>query len=241
MTERLSAEPLFASITENYKEITSRIADAAIKSGRKPEEIRFMAVTKTVEPVFINHALSLGIDLIGENKVQELLGKLELLSPPGVEKHLIGHLQRNKVRKIVNEVSMIQSLDSVPLLSEIQRQAEMIGKTADVLIELNVGGEVTKTGLPPEELERLLEAFADCPNVRLRGLMAVPPISDDVSRTRECFSQMRRRFEDLRSLRLPGAEIDTLSLGMSSDYEAAILEGSTLVRIGSALFGMRRY
>ena len=241
MTERLSAEPLFASITENYKEITCRIAEAAIKSGRKPEDVRFMAVTKTVEPLFINHALSLGIDLIGENKVQELLGKLELLSPPDVEKHLIGHLQRNKVRKILGEVSMIQSLDSVPLLLEIQRQAELLGKTADVLIELNVGGEATKTGLPPEELERLLEAFADCPNVRLRGLMAVPPISDDVSQTRGSFSRMRRLFEDLRSKRLPGAEIDTLSLGMSSDYEAAILEGSTLVRIGSALFGMRRY
>ena len=241
MTEKLSVEPRFLSIEENYKEIVDRIGEAAIKSGRRPEDIRFMAVTKTVEPVFINHALSLGIDLIGENKVQELLGKTELLVPADVEKHLIGHLQTNKVRKIVDTVSMIQSVDSGTLLTEIQRQAEKHEKTIDILIELNVGGEEAKTGLPVESLGELLACLPDCPNVRLRGLMAVPPICEDPLETRRYFSHMRRLFEDLRAKPVPGAKIDTLSLGMSSDYVEAILEGSTLVRIGSALFGMRRY
>ncbi len=241
MTERLSSEPRFKSIEDNYKEITSRIAEAAVKSGRSPADIRFMAVTKTHEPALINHALSLGVDLIGENKVQELLGKLDYLEPPDVEKHLIGHLQTNKVRKIVGVVSMIQSVDSLPLLHEIERQSALKGVTTDILLEVNIGEEAAKTGLPPGDVAALAEASADCPHVRLRGLMAVPPVCETESEARSWFSRMKRMYEDLRAANVPGAGIDTLSLGMSADYEAAILEGSTLVRVGSALFGLRRY
>lgn len=241
MTEKLSLEPRFRSIEDNYKEIKETIAEAAVKSGRAPADIRFMAVTKTLEPVLINHALGLGIDLIGENKVQELLGKLEYLNPPGVEKHLIGHLQSNKVRKIINTVSMIESVDSLSLLEEIDRQGEKNGVTMDILLEINVGEEASKTGLPLENAEELTCRAAEYKNVRLRGLMAVPPICETQSEVRRYFEKMRRLFEDLKAKNISGIGFDTLSLGMSSDYAAAILEGSTLVRVGSALFGMRRY
>lgn len=241
MTEKLSIEPRFRSIEDNYKDIMQRIADAAQKSGRKAEDIRFMAVTKTHEPALINHALSLGIDLIGENKVQELLGKLDYLDPPAVEKHLIGHLQSNKVRKIVGVVSMIQSVDSLSLLQEIDRQSAAHGLVTDVLLEVNIGGEDSKTGLVPEAAPELAAAAWELPNVRLRGLMAVPPICETESEIRGYFARMRRMYEDLRSSASDHTVIDTLSLGMSADYVPAILEGSTLVRIGSALFGMRRY
>lgn len=241
MTEKLSFEPRFRSIEDNYKDITANIAAAAVKSGRSPDEIRFMAVTKTLEPSLINHALSLGIDLIGENKVQELLGKLEYIKPEGVEKHLIGHLQSNKVRKIINTVSMIESVDSLSLLEEIDRQGEKNGVTMDILLEVNVGDEASKTGLPFDMTEALAFRAAACKNVRLRGLMAVPPICETEILVRKYFEKMRSLFEALKAKKIPGAQFDTLSLGMSSDYASAILEGSTLVRIGSALFGMRRY
>ena len=146
MTEKSSFDARLLCITENYKKITENIASAAVRSGRDPSAVRFMAVTKTVEPVYINHALSLGIGLIGENKVQELLSKLEYLEKKDVEKHIIGHLQSNKVRKIIREVSMVQSLDSVSLAREISRQAGLNGLNMDVLLEVNIGEEASKTG-----------------------------------------------------------------------------------------------
>ena len=241
MTEKLSIESRFRFIEDQYKEILEKIAEAAVKSGRSPSDVRFMAVTKTHEPVLINHALSLGVDLIGENKVQELLGKLEYLSPPDVEKHLIGHLQSNKVRKIVGVVSMIQSVDSVSLLQEIERQSALKGLTTDVLLEVNIGAESAKTGLSPDSVFETAFSVEELPHVRLRGLMAVPPICETEAEIRGYFAKMRRIYEDVKALALPTAAIDTLSLGMSQDYVPAILEGSTLVRVGSALFGMRRY
>ncbi len=241
MTEKLSIESRFRFIEDQYKEILEKIAEAAVKSGRSPSDVRFMAVTKTHEPVLINHALSLGVDLIGENKVQELLSKWEYLSPPDVEKHLIGHLQSNKVRKIVGVVSMIQSVDSVSLLQEIERQSALKGLTTDVLLEVNIGEESAKTGLSPDSVFATAFSVEALPHVRLRGLMAVPPICETEAEIRGYFAKMRRIYEDVKALTLPTAAIDTLSLGMSQDYVPAILEGSTLVRVGSALFGMRRY
>ena len=141
MTENLSVDRVFSDIEENYKEITARIAEAAIKSGRQPTDIRFMAVTKTVQPMFIDHALSLGIGLVGENKVQELLGKLEMFDRCGAEKHLIGHLQTNKVAKILPHVSMIQSVDSYKLAAAIDKAAEKLGRQAEILLEVNIGDE----------------------------------------------------------------------------------------------------
>ncbi len=169
MTEKLSTEAVFRGIDENYKRIRETVASAAVRSGRTPEEVRFMAVTKTVPPVFINHALSLGVDLIGENKVQELLSKLDSLQPPEVEKHLIGHLQTNKVAKILPHVSMIQSVDSVRLAEAIDKAAEKLGGKADILLEVNVGDEESKTGFTFDGFEENLYRIASFPHLRVRG------------------------------------------------------------------------
>lgn len=240
MTESLSIEQVFKDIDENYKRIRENIAEAAVQSGRAPGDVRFMAVTKTVPPVFINHALSLGVDLIGENKVQELLSKLDDLHTGGLEMHIIGHLQSNKVKKIITTVAMIQSVDSLSLAQEISKRAVENGVVMDVLTEVNIGCEWSKTGFACEELtERSLEIDA-LPGVNVRGYMAIPPVCETEGEVRGYFSRVRRLFEDAKP-QFAKPSFDTLSMGMSSDYAAAVLEGSTLVRVGSALFGMRRY
>ena len=238
MTEKSSFDARLDSITENHKEITENIAAAALRSGRKPADVRFMAVTKTVEPAFINHAVSLGIDLIGENKVQELLSKLDYIDNKELEKHIIGHLQSNKVRKIISTVSMIQSLDSVSLAQEISRQAVQNGVNMDVLLEVNIGEEASKTGFLFDAASEAAAGIGELPGITVRGLMAVPPLDADNAALRGYFRRMRALFETLKG---GFARFDTLSLGMSGDYVTAIEEGATLVRIGSALFGMRRY
>lgn len=241
MMERLSADPRFAQITENYRRIREEIAAAAEKSGRQASDIRFMAVTKTVEPVYINHALSLGIDLIGENKVQEFLGKREYLNLENCKKHLIGHLQTNKVRQIVGEVDMIESVDSLRLAQEISRQSVKRELTTQVLLELNIGGEGSKTGMDPAVLEETACAIARMPGIQIRGLMAIPPICADEAVLRGFFSNMHRLFVDIRAKKIDNINMDILSMGMSGDYIQAIEEGANLVRIGSALFGARVY
>ena len=241
MMEKSSADPRFAQITENYKRIRENIAAAAEKSGRMPGDIRFMAVTKTVEPVYINHALSLGISLIGENKVQEYLGKREYLNLAHCEKHLIGHLQTNKVRQIVGEVDMIESVDSLRLAQEISRQSMKREITTPVLFEVNIGGEESKTGMAPAELEETACAIAQMPGIQVCGLMAIPPICEEESVLRGFFSDMRRFFVDMKAKKIDNINMDILSMGMSGDYVQAIEEGANLVRVGSALFGARVY
>ncbi|HIT53174.1 MAG TPA: YggS family pyridoxal phosphate-dependent enzyme [Candidatus Fimivicinus intestinavium] len=241
MMEKLSDDPRFEQISENYRRIQENIAAAAEKSGRKASDIRFMAVTKTVEPVYINHALSLGIDLIGENKVQEFLGKREYLHLEGCEKHLIGHLQTNKVRQIIGEVDMIESVDSVRLAQEISRQAVRRGLEAQVLLEVNIGGEESKSGMEPEAMEETACQIAALPGVQVRGLMAIPPICEKDSVLRGFFANMYRLFIDMQAKKIDNINMDILSMGMSGDYVQAIEEGANLVRIGSALFGARVY
>ncbi len=241
MNQSFSADTSLSFLTENYKEITSRIAEAAIKSGRSPLDVRLMAVTKTVPPAYINHITGLGAGLIGENKVQELLGKLEFLDTENVEMHIIGHLQSNKVRKIINTVSMIQSVDSISLINEISRQAVNNGKTMEILLEVNIDGEDSKTGLPTELLDETAFAALEASGVKLRGIMSIPPICEDEKTARKYFEKTRVLYEDLKDKLGTRADIDILSMGMSGDFEAAIYEGSTLVRVGSSLFGARRY
>lgn len=239
MTEKLSADAQrFSDIEYNLSVIRDRISQAAVLSGRKPEDITLMAVTKTVAPEYINHAISCGINLIGENKVQEYLGKKPDLLP--CEAHLIGHLQTNKVRQIVGEVSMIQSVDSVKLAAEIAKRSLAKGITTDVLAEINVGGEESKSGIEWDAAEETLAQLSEIEGINLRGLMAIPPICENNDDTRMFFSKMRRLFVDIRSKKLDN-KIDILSMGMSSDYYEAILEGSTLVRVGSSIFGRRIY
>ncbi len=234
-------DPKLIDIEENIKHIREKIAEAAVKSGRNENDVRFMAVTKTVDPVYINHALAQGIDLIGENKVQEFLGKKDALKLDGVEKHLIGHLQSNKVRKIITEVDMIQSVDSVSLAQEIERQAEKNNMTANVLIEINVGGEESKTGMDKALFAENFEKIAEMKHIAIKGLMTIPPICENNAQLRKFFDEMYQLFIDIGSKNRDNVSMDILSMGMSGDFEDAVLSGSNLVRVGSSIFGQRIY
>ena len=175
--EKALVDERFKDIEENYKHIKENIQKATLESGRDEDSVRLMGVTKTVDSLYINHALSLGIDLIGENRVQEYLGKRDELHLDGVEKHLIGHLQTNKVRQVVGKVDLIQSVDSLRLLEAISKEAQRLGVLQDILLEVNIGGESAKTGFSPEEVLPLVDKIDSFSNVRVRGLMAIPPIA----------------------------------------------------------------
>lgn len=197
-----------------------------------------MAVTKTVSPERINFAVGKGVTLLGENRVQEYLSKKDSYDS-SAEVHFIGHLQTNKVKYIIDSVSMIQSVDSLKLAREIDRLAAKAGRVMDILIEINIGEEETKSGIDSGAMKELATEIQSLENLRLRGLMAIPPIGADES----VFEEMHGLYEELKGMGggLPRAAIDTLSMGMSGDYELAIKHGSNLVRIGSALFGARNY
>lgn len=240
MNQNFSTDENLSFLDENYKRITDAAAEAAVKSGRTPECVTLTAVTKTVKPVYINHVVSLGAEIIGENKVQELLGKLEFLTLP-VKKHIIGHLQSNKVRKIIDIVDMIQSVDSLSLAEEISRQASMHDKQIEILLEVNIGGETSKTGLPPEMLKSTVFRISQLPNILIKGLMCVPPVCDNVNETRKYFEKTALLYEDMKSYLANSADVSVLSMGMSSDFEEAILEGANMIRVGSSLFGKRVY
>ena len=239
--ERLSDDKRFYDISENFKEISEKIALSAQKSGRDASDIRFMAVTKTVEPKYINHALSLGLDLIGENRVQEFLGKRDELNLDGVEKHLIGHLQTNKVKQIVGEVDFIDSVESVKVAKEICKNSYRLGIKTDILLEINIGAEENKFGFTPESIGETVYRIAEIEGIKVRGLMAVPPICDNSLKNRHFFENMHRLFLDIGAKNIDNISMDILSMGMSGDYDEAILGGANMVRIGSALFGARNY
>lgn len=229
-------------VRENYLEVLNKKNQAALRAGRNPEDITLMAVTKLHTVDEINEAIDAGATDIGENKVQELLSKYEDVKP--VRWHLIGHLQTNKVKQIIDKVVMIHSVDSLHLAEEINKRAGNAGLVMDILIEINVGEEETKTGIQAEELMDLVKKITDtCENVRLRGVMCIPPYGEDPEVSRKYFRETRELFEKLQQLDLPEdrALIDTLSMGMSGDYETAVEEGSTIVRVGSAIFGKRNY
>lgn len=229
-------------VRENYLEVLNKKNQAALRAGRNPEDITLMAVTKLHTVDEINEAIDAGATDIGENKVQELLSKYEDVKP--VRWHLIGHLQTNKVKQIIDKVVMIHSVDSLHLAEEINKRAGNAGLVMDILIEINVGEEETKTGIQAEELMDLAKKITDtCENVRLRGVMCIPPYGEDPEVSRKYFRETRELFEKLQQLCLPEdrALIDTLSMGMSGDYETAVEEGSTIVRVGSAIFGKRNY
>lgn len=245
MTEKLFADPAGDAVEENLKRIREVMSEACAAAGRREEEVSLLAVTKTVEPARINRAIALGVRQIGENRVQEFLSKREFLhldSPSGrIGMHLIGHLQTNKVRQIVGLADMIESVDSVRVARAIDEASEKIGRVTDILIEVNIGGEESKTGIRPDELEPLLEEVSSLRCIRVRGLMTVPPILHTESEKRRVFSEMRELFIDIQGKNIDNIHMDVLSMGMSSDYREAILEGATIIRVGSALFGKRTY
>ena len=239
--EILSLEERFENIEHNIRTIKEKIVSAAKEAGRNPDEIKLMAVTKTVEPVFINYAIDCGIDLIGENKVQEFLSKKPYLKLDNCKAHLIGHLQTNKVKQIISEVDMIQSVDSIKLAKEISKRAQALGNTIDCLIEVNIGDEESKTGLDMELLYETLNEVSLLPGIKVKGLMTIPPICEDEDTLSEYFSKMHEIFIDIKSKKLDNIDMCILSMGMSGDYETAVRNGSNLVRVGSAIFGPRIY
>ena len=231
-----------ADIAERYRQIEERKNAAALRSGRRPEDVVLMAVTKTHTADEINEAVAAGATDIGENRVQELLEKYDRVNP--VRWHLIGHLQTNKVRSIIDKVVMIHSVDSVRLAKEIDKRAGNAGIVMDILIEINSAMEETKSGIAAEDLRAITEEIAaECSNVRIRGIMCIPPMAAEPEDARPYFREARELFENMKTWDLPEERFcpDTLSMGMSGDFEVAIEEGSTIVRVGSSIFGPRNY
>lgn len=234
-------ERSLTDIKYNYDFINEKIAEAAMKAGKTRDDITFLSATKTVEPEYINYAISLGLSYIGENKVQELLSKYDQYNLENCSLQFIGHLQSNKVRQIVGKVDLIQSIDSMKLAKEVSKCSLKNNITSDILVEVNIGKEENKSGVMSEMLEELVEEISTLPAVNVKGLMTIPPICEKKDEIRRYFEKMNRLFLDISSKKLDNVSMDILSMGMSSDYYEAILEGANMVRIGSALFGNRIY
>lgn len=230
------------SIAERYKEIENRKNEAAKRCGRDPKEITLMAVTKTHTAAEINEAIDAGATDIGENRVQELLEKYDSVKP--VRWHLIGHLQTNKVKNIIDKVVMIHSVDSLHLAEEINKRAAAAGIRMDILIEINSAMEETKSGIAAEELEKLVKVItAGLKNVRVCGIMCIPPMALEPEDARPYFKEAAELFAEMQTWDLPEENFapTVLSMGMSGDFEVAVEEGSTIVRVGSSIFGPRNY
>lgn len=228
------------SLEENIARVKANMARAALEAGRDPAEITLVAATKVQTSDTIRAAIAAGITICGENRVQELTAHLDDYAYDGAKIHFIGHLQTNKVRFVVGRVDLIESVDSPRLLEAIERQAEKLNLVQDVLLEVNIGREESKGGCLPEDLPTLARQAMDLPHVRLRGLMAIPPVAAEPGANRSFFAATRQLYVDIRrQIGDNDTDIDCLSMGMSGDYEDAIREGATLVRVGTALFGPR--
>lgn len=229
-------------LSANVHEVLQRIAAAAARVGRKPEEITLMGVSKTVEPERIRQAYEAGIRVFGENRVQEFAEKSDVLKDlKDAEWHLIGHLQSNKAKKAAEIFHAVDSVDSLRLAEKLNQAAQQAGKTLNVLIEIKVGTEETKAGIPvaSPELEELLHAALSLDHLQICGLMAIPPHTEDPGGARPYFRLLRDLRDQIAARKLPRIQMDVLSMGMSHDFEVAIEEGSTCVRLGTAIFGER--
>ncbi len=224
---------------QNYAEIKENIISAAQSVGKTEKDIILLAATKTVDVEVINHAIKSGIEYIGENRVQEFLQKNDCYMP--VHKHFIGHLQTNKIKDIVGKVELIHSVDSVRLARAISDYCLKKDLKTEILLQVNVGEEKTKSGFSCEEIGEAVYEIAEMPAIKVRGLMAIPPVYDSQSVGNKYFEQMNKLFIDIRAKKIDNSSIDILSMGMSDDYVEAIKEGSNLVRIGTSLFGRRNY
>jgi PLP dependent protein len=226
-------------IGERVREVFAKIGAAARKAGRSPDSIRLVAVTKTVPVERIERGLDAGLTIVGENRVQEALSKIAVLQHRAVRWHFIGQLQRRKVRSIIGRFDLIHSVDDVELAREIDRRAGDAGVKQEVLLEVNIGNEPTKAGFRAEDLIPAMPALAALPHLRITGLMAVPPPAAEAEQARPHFAQLRLLAERIAPLQYPSITMQELSMGMSHDYEVAIEEGATLVRVGTAIFGAR--
>jgi hypothetical protein len=227
------------SIKENLAVIKEKIENAAVRSARDAREIELIAVTKTVGVDRINEGISAGIEIIGENKVQEAQEKKDKIQP--VKWHMVGHLQRNKVKYAVKIFDMIQSVDTLKLAREISKRCQALGKSMPVLIEVNTSGEDSKYGCKPAEVSNLVTEISTLPGIHIEGLMTIGLFTDDMNLVRPCFVELREISEKVKELHLESVSMKHLSMGMSADYPVAIEEGATMVRIGTAIFGQRSY
>ncbi len=228
------------SIACKINRIKENIAEAEYKTGRQSGAVRLIAATKYVDIERIRQAVACGITEVGENKAQEFVEKYEFFNAEGLKKHFIGQLQKNKVKYLIGRAELIQSIGSMPLLLEADRLALKRRMVQDVLIEVNIGAEVQKAGVAPDKLPEMLKSVSDLPGIRVMGLMCIPPAGDEAA-ARPFFARMRELFERMKAFESPNVFMRELSMGMSGDYKTAILEGATMVRIGSAIFGARDY
>jgi pyridoxal phosphate enzyme (YggS family) len=227
-------------IRENTADVRRRIDAYAREAGREAGEVRLIAASKTRTPQEINEAIAAGVTDIGENKVQEILDKYEAVRP--VNWHMIGHLQRNKVKYIIDKVKLIHSVDSFRLAEEIDARAAQRGLVMDILVQINAASEESKFGVAAQEADALVHAILDaCPHVRVRGFMSIAPAADDPEEVRPYFRQVKAVFDAFRRLSHERLDLQYLSMGMSHDFGAAILEGANMVRVGTAIFGARNY
>ncbi len=242
MTEKLSIEEKLKAewFDSNFAEVKEKIAKACERSGRSVDEIILLAATKTVPVNVVNYAVSCGINYIGENRVQEFLSKKDELSN-NVHRHFIGHLQTNKVKDIVGEVEMIQSVHSLKLAEEIDKISAKKGIVTDILVEVNIGNEESKSGFLESEVYTAVLEMAKLKNVRVKGLMTIPPICEKIEEQTQYFAKMRKLFIDIRDKKVDNVNMEYLSMGMSDDYELAIMYGANIVRVGTKLFGQRIY
>ena len=225
-----------SSIRDNLKEVRDKIAAAAQRSGQSPDAIQLVAVTKTVDAGAIEEAISCGASIVGENRVQAALDKHSLVESPA-QWHLVGHLQRNKVKKALEIFDLIHSLDSFRLAEEVNRRSLEIGERTDVLVQVNTSGEESKFGLNPEEVVPFLESLGSLEGLRCLGLMTIGAFLPDPEQVRPCFVRLRKLFQQAVDLGVPNVEMRFLSMGMTNDFPVAIEEGANMVRIGTAIFG----
>ena len=226
-------------ITENLNTVRERMAHAARRAGRNPEDVVLIAASKGVDVERLNEGLSAGIRMLGESKVQEAMPKLQALGNKA-EWHFIGHLQSNKVKYVVGAFTLIHSVDSIELSEEINSRAEKMGMVQNVLLEVNVSGEKGKYGVMPDKVNTITKAFSGLKHISLRGFMTVPPYSDDTEDARPYFNMLRELRDNARHTGICKDDCRELSMGMSGDFEVAIEEGATMVRIGTAIFGVRK-
>ena len=229
-----------SSIAENVKSIKQRVAEAAVRSGRVPEDVRLCAATKMNDASRVREAIAAGVDICGENRVQEMTEKLAQGAYTGAPLHFIGHLQTNKVRQVVGKVDLIQSVDSPELLAMIEKRAAGQGIVQDILLEVNIGGEEAKSGFAPEAVEQAAAQAKTLAHVRVRGLMTIPPADATREENMAYFEKVRELYVDI-SRKMYDNGLEYLSMGMSGDFADAIRAGANMVRVGSAIFGARDY
>jgi pyridoxal phosphate enzyme (YggS family) len=226
------------SIADNLARVRERMVEAAIRSGRTPDSVKLVGVTKTVDLDRIKEAVSAGLQILGENYVQEARDKIRELKDR-VSWHFVGRLQTNKAKYAVKLFDMIQTVDTFRLAQELNRRAQPLGRTVPILIQVNLASEVSKGGVEPSECLSLIRQVSVLENLQIRGLMTMPPFFDQPERARPYFAQLREMSQEIAKAQVAGVEMNELSMGMSGDFEAAIKEGATLIRVGTAIFGER--